>query len=101
MTRNLVFAFDPQKASIVLSFLLFNHSLPYLRLIFHFLNAAKTVYIFLAYLYPRRMLLLSFLRSKNVSRALFMDCLVLNALFSFFRIILICKYVSHMYLVSV
>ena len=44
---------------------------------------------------------LSFLKFKNISGTLFVVCFVLNTLYWLFCGILICKYVSRMYLVAV
>ena len=44
---------------------------------------------------------LSFLTSSKIRASLFVVCLLLNKLFGLFCAILICKYVSRMYLVAV
>ena len=105
ITRTLVLAFDHQKISIVLSFSLFNNPLPYLQLFFSFFLMLHKGSIPCMFAYIVGVchcdLSLSFLTSKNISRTLFGVCLLLNTLFRLFCGILICKYISRMYLVAV
>ena len=104
ITRKLVLTFDPPKTSRVLSFSLCKNSLPYLRLSLTFLNTGYKRYTLLVSLDGQRMPLLpflSFLTSKDMSDTLILIWLLVKTWFGLFCDILICKYVSCMYLLSV